>query len=110
MPQISCIDVIFVLPAWICQYDYYKKHYYGGDPLYSTHKWAGQVDKETYENEVLDRLWVELEWEEACHNAAGPWIRVKIAESVHPMLGTHVYQMQAKIATILAEFEEEGRG
>ncbi len=102
MPQIAHIDVVFVLPTWIGKYDYYKKHYYGG-----SHQWSGQVDKETYENEVLDRLWEELEWDEACHNMAGPWIRLKVAESAHPMLETHVLQLQAKVATILAEFKEK---
>lgn len=101
MPQIAHIDVVFTLPTWICNHDYWKSHFYS-----PSHRWAGQVEKETHENPVFDRLWEELEYEESCNNAAGPWVRLQVAESAHPMLETHIHQMQAKIAIILAEFEE----
>lgn len=101
MLQIAHIDVVFLLPEWICNHDYWKKHYYLSGP------WEVQQKNETMENPVFDRLREELEWDEICNDMAGPWIRVKVAESAHPMLETHILQLQAKIATILAEFEEK---
>lgn len=102
MPQVCQIEVLFSLPEWISNHDYYKRHLWP-----EHHQWAGQYRKDTFENPVFDRLWTELEYNESCDNMAGPWIKVTVAESAHPMLETHIHQMQAKIAAILAEFEEK---